>query len=76
MPHSARRLGSALAFPARRAEVEAMQHGGGIILALALVIGAVVGLVVGQGTIGILVGLGLGLVAVVVVAWRDDRRKR
>ena len=53
-----------------------MQSGGGILLALALLVGAGVGVHYGQGSLGIVAGLVVGVIAVIVVAWRDDRRKR
>lgn len=53
-----------------------MQSGGGIILAVTLLMGAGIGVRYGQGSLGIVVGLVVGLVAVVVLAWRDNRRRR
>lgn len=53
-----------------------MQKGGGIILALCLLVGAGVGVKLGEGSLGIVTGLGVGLLAVVVLAWADNRRKR
>lgn len=53
-----------------------MQKGGGIILALSLLIGAGIGVHYGEGSLGIVAGLGVGLIAVVVLAWRDSRRRR
>jgi hypothetical protein len=53
-----------------------MQKGGGIILAISLLVGAVVGVKLGEGSLGIVIGLGVGLVAVVVLAWADSRRGR
>ena len=53
-----------------------MQKGGGILLALSLLIGAGIGVYFGEGSLGIVIGLGVGLLAVVVMAWRDNRRNR
>ncbi len=53
-----------------------MQKGGGIILAISLLVGAVVGVRLGEGSLGIVIGLGVGLLAVVLLGWLDSRRKR
>ncbi|QYE36199.1 MULTISPECIES: hypothetical protein [Sphingosinicellaceae] len=53
-----------------------MQKGGGIILAISLLVGAGVGVKLGEGSLGIVIGLGVGLLAVVVLGWLDSRRKR
>jgi len=53
-----------------------MQKGGGIILALCLLVGAGIGVHYGEGSLGIVAGLGVGLLAVVVLAWLDGRRGR
>jgi hypothetical protein len=53
-----------------------MQSGGGIILALTLLVGGAVGVRYGQGSLGIVIGLVVGLAAVVLLAWRDNRRPR
>jgi len=53
-----------------------MQSGGGIILAVTLLAGAAIGVHYGQGSLGIVVGLVVGLAAVVLLAWRDNRRRR
>jgi hypothetical protein len=48
---------------------------GGFLLMLCLIVGAIVGMVVGQPSIGILAGAGIGiLVAVLIWAW-DSRRR-
>ncbi len=49
---------------------------GGILLALALMIGAGVGIYYGEGSLGIIGGLVVGLIAVGLFAWRDARRRR
>ena len=49
---------------------------GGILLALALMIGAGVGIYYGQGSLGIIGCLVVGLIAVGLFAWRDARRRR
>nr|WP_295664000.1 hypothetical protein [Polymorphobacter sp.] len=53
-----------------------MQKGGGIILAISLLVGAGVGVKLGEGSLGIVIGLGVGLLAVVVLGWLDSRRQR
>lgn len=62
-----------LRFPAKTSP---MQRGGGIILTFTLLIGAGVGVAVGEGSLGIVIGLAVGLVAVVVLGWRDSRRNK
>ncbi len=49
---------------------------GGIFLTLALLIGAGVGVRYGEGSLGIVIGLVVGLIAVGLFAWRDSRRRR
>lgn len=53
-----------------------MQKGGGIIIALCLLIGAGVGIAVGESSIGFLGGLAVGIVIAAVMAWRDSRAER
>ncbi len=53
-----------------------MQKGGGIILALCLLVGAGLGVKLGEGSLGIVIGLGFGVLAVVLLGWADSRRKR
>jgi len=53
-----------------------MQFGGGFVLMITLLVGAFVGVRNGQGSLGMVIGLVVGLVAVVLLAWRDNRRKR
>lgn len=43
---------------------------GGALIAIGAVLGAFIGLVVGQPTPGLLVGLGLGIAAALAVWWR------
>ena len=50
------------------------RQAGGAILALAIIAGAVAGTMVGQSTIGLLVGTGTGIVLAVAI-WLNDRRK-
>lgn len=45
---------------------------GGFLVAVCLVIGTIVGLIVGQPSIGFLVGLGVGALAAVAL-WLKDR---
>ncbi|HEY0525823.1 MAG TPA: hypothetical protein VGD08_20695 [Stellaceae bacterium] len=47
---------------------------GGAILAIAIIAGTVAGTMVGQSSIGFLVGTGAG-VLVAVLIWLNDRRK-
>lgn len=49
--------------------------GGGIFIAILLLVGAVVGVVVGQPSLGILGGLATGLI-VVALQWLIGRRSR
>lgn len=45
----------------------------GCLLAVAIMVGAGIGLVVGQQTIGLLGGLGVGLAIAMLLWWRDRR---
>ncbi len=45
----------------------------GCLLALSILIGAGIGLVVGQQTIGLLGGIGVGLAIAALLWWRDRR---
>jgi uncharacterized membrane protein YhhN len=49
------------------------QRGGGIFIAFGLVAGTIGGMLVGQPSIGLLTGLGVGLVATILLALRDRR---
>ncbi len=53
----------------------AMQIGGGFILAITLLVGAGIGVYVGQGSLGIVIGLVVGLIGVGLVAWFDRRSR-
>ena len=48
---------------------------GGVLLAAGILGGVVIGSALGQASIGLLAGLGIGLAAVVSV-WYGDRRRR
>ena len=48
---------------------------GGFLLCIALLTGAVTGSILGQPSIGFLVGAGVGL-AIVILIWLVDRRRR
>ena len=48
---------------------------GGAILALTIILGAVIGTVLGQSSIGVVAGTAIGIVAVLVV-WQRDRARR
>ena len=54
------------------------QHGfpraGGFLLALAILIGPIVGAMFGQPSLGFLIGLGIGL-ALLVAVWLADRAR-
>ena len=47
---------------------------GGAILAIAIIVGAVAGTMVGQSTIGLLVGTATGVLLALLV-WLNDRRR-
>jgi len=49
------------------------QRGGGIFIAFGLVAGAVGGMLAGQPSVGLLAGLGVGLLAAILLAVRDRR---
>ena len=49
-------------------------QGGGCLIAAGLIIGPVVGLLVGQTSLGLLVGLAAGVVGALAVALLDRRR--
>jgi len=53
-----------------------MAIGGGIFLCIALIAGFLVGVRSGEGTAGMLIGLGVGLVGAILVGVWDDRRRR
>jgi uncharacterized membrane protein YhhN len=48
-------------------------RGGGIFIAFGLVAGAVGGMLAGQPSVGLLAGLGVGLLAAILLAVRDRR---
>lgn len=48
-------------------------RGGGILIALALLAGGGLGAALGEGSIGILAGLALGIVAALALAWWERR---
>ena len=50
------------------------RQAGGAILAIAIIAGAVAGTMVGQSTIGLLVGTATGILLAVLI-WLNDRRK-
>ena len=49
-------------------------QGGGCLIAAGLVIGPIMGLLVGQTSLGLLAGLAIGVVGAIVIAVRDRRR--
>jgi hypothetical protein len=48
---------------------------GGVILALAILAGALIGVACRQASIGVVAGTGIGIVAALVI-WLRDRRRR
>ena len=53
----------------------AMQKGGGIIIALCLLLGAGIGVSVGEPSLGFVIGLGVGALIAVAMAVLDSRAK-
>ncbi len=49
---------------------------GGVLLALSILAGAVIGTVRGEPTIGVLVGIGVGIALTLGLWWIDQRRNR
>jgi membrane associated rhomboid family serine protease len=58
-----------------RRQAHMVERGGGILIALGLIIGAVVGLFADNGALGMVGGLAAGAAAAWALARRDDRRK-
>ena len=52
-----------------------MQRGGGIIIAGCLMGGAIIGVMLREGSLGIVIGFVVGVIAASIMAWRDSRRK-
>ena len=50
------------------------QMGGGLLIAIGLIVGPVVGLLLGQITIGLIAGFALGCAGVIALTIRDSRR--
>ncbi len=50
------------------------RRGGGCLIAAGVVIGPIIGVMFGETSIGLIAGLGLGIVAAVVLAVLDARR--
>lgn len=46
-------------------------NAGGFVIAAAVLVGVVIGLIVGQPSIGFLVGLGIGVAIAVGIWWRE-----
>lgn len=53
-----------------------MQRGGGFIIAASVIVGAGIGVVFGESSIGIIAGFVVGAIGAGVLAWQDARRKR
>jgi hypothetical protein len=53
---------------------ERYSQAGGAILAIAIIAGAVAGTMVGQSTIGLLVGTATGILLAILI-WLNDRRR-
>jgi hypothetical protein len=51
-------------------------RGGGCLVAAGLLGGATIGVMLGEGSIGILAGLAIGAVAALALLWLDGRRRR
>ncbi|MEI6486921.1 MAG: hypothetical protein WCO11_11720 [Sphingomonadales bacterium] len=49
------------------------QRGGGVFVAFGLIGGAIAGVIVGQPSLGLLAGLGLGVAAAILIALADRR---
>ncbi|MGL4542913.1 MAG: hypothetical protein ACRCUI_10435 [Polymorphobacter sp.] len=52
------------------------ERGSGCLLAIGLMIGAGVGVAIGQGPIGMIAGLVVGAAAAVAFAYRESRRRK
>lgn len=46
---------------------------GGALIALAVMVGSIAGLILGQPTIGFLIGLALGVIAALLIWWTDRK---
>ena len=57
--------------PPENRPIRPPQRGGGVLIAAGLLIGPIIGLFFGQTSAGLLIGLGLGVVAALVMAVRD-----
>ena len=58
-----------------RRQARMVERGGGILIALGLIVGAVIGIIAGNGALGMLGGLVAGVAAAWALARRDTRRK-
>lgn len=50
-------------------------QGGGVLIAMALIIGAIVGTIYGEPSIGLVIGLGAGILLAILLWLRDKRRR-
>jgi membrane associated rhomboid family serine protease len=78
MPHGAVLAPASRAWHWERLEGQEglVQRGGGILVAIGLLLGSVIGVMQGQPSIGLIAGLAVGLVGAALVAWWDSRRRR
>ncbi len=49
---------------------------GGVLLALSILAGAVIGTIRHEPTVGVLAGIGVGIALTITLWWIDQRRKR
>ena len=60
---------------ARNRHTSNKPRAGGALIALATLLGAVVGIVLGQPSIGLLAGFGVGSIAAVAIWYSETRRR-
>lgn len=66
-------MGRIMADPVPSPRSRPPQRGGGVFIALGLVLGAIVGVALGQPSIGLIAGFGSGVALAVLLALRDRR---
>ncbi len=52
-----------------------VQRGGGILVAIGLLVGSVIGVMRGEPSLGLIAGFVIGLIGAALVAWWDSRRR-